>query len=591
MTVVMLVMTIVLLAMTLRQIYDRMIPNGGFMSKIEIAAVFSNHMVLQRDKQINIFGWINEKNQDEKISISVELLNSNGEVLGKNCIKCIDSLENKNNDKWVVSLPPQKAQEDCTLKVLINDDSSRTFTDISIGEVWLAGGQSNMEFELQNCTEGPQELADKDGTNGAKNVRFYYTNKIAWMDEHFYEAERNTCWQTWESEGKKAWSAVGFFFARKLAQEIGCTVGIIGCNWGGTSASAWMRREYLEKDDELVTYLTEQSEGTKGKSIEQQCREYDEYEIINNKWQEKCARLYAENPNITWAQVEEKLGKSPWPGPRSCKNPYRPTGLYDCMVNRVLPYTIKGVIWYQGESDDHKPHCYAKLFSNMIDNWRTDWKDQDLPFVFVQLPGHRNEYDKDFKHWCLIRQEQEKVHHMIKNAFMTCALDLGQFNDIHPKAKKVVGERLEQNALANVYGSDKLLQNAPRPQDVLSPMLKAATVIGETGKILLTFENAEEGFVIRDDKVNLEYYKRMEKHQGNSVPAVFTGFEVAGPDGVFYSASYRFGQSTGEPLNTITVSSPLVPTPVAARYAWYNYGPVTIYGKNGLPLAPFYIFS
>ena len=554
------------------------------MAEIQVAAVFSDNMVLQRNKIINIFGWIDWEEKKKEIFVKAELFNKNGDLLGENTRIYTNPVK-----KWVISLPSQEAQEECSLKIWLNQSTEAiVFSNIAIGEVWLAGGQSNMEFELGNCTEGPQELADTSGEDGAKNLRFYYTNKIAWMDQHFYQAEKNTAWQSWDSPNKKAWSAVGFFFAKKLAADLGCTVGVIGCNWGGTSASAWMRREYLEKDEDLRTYLTEQEEATAGKSIDQQCREYEEYEVIQAEWQKKCDALYAANPEITWAKVEESLGKSPWPGPRSCKNPYRPCGLYDCMVNRVLPYTLKGVLWYQGESDDHKPYSYAKLFSKLIDNWRTDWKDPELPFVFVQLPNHRNEYDKDFKHWCLIRAAQEKVHHMVKNAFMTCALDLGQFNDIHPKAKKVVAERMEENALANVY-------NLKKAQDVLSPMLKDYAIkgadpsdINSFGKIILTFENAGTGFVAREDKINLDYYKRMEQHQGNSVSPAFTGFEIAGSDGIFYPAAYRLGQKE-EDFNTITLSSPLVKNPVSARYAWYNYGPVNIFGKNGLPLAPFMI--
>ena len=476
------------------------------MAKIQVAAVFSDNMVLQRNKIINLFGWIDwDDSENKEIYVKAELFNKKGDLLGENTRIYTNPVK-----KWIISLPSQEAQEECSLKIWLNQSTEAiVFSNISIGEVWLAGGQSNMEFELGNCSEGPQELADVNGDSGAKNVRFYYTNKIAWMDEHFYQAEKNTTWQTWDSPNINAWSAVGFFFAKKLAKDLGCTVGLIGCNWGGTSASAWMRREYLEKDDDLRTYLTEQEEATAGKSIDQQCREYEEYEVIQAEWQKKCDALYAANPEITWAKVEETLGKSPWPGPRSCKNPYRPCGLYDCMINRVLPYTLKGVLWYQGESDDHKPYSYAKLFSKLIDNWRIDWKDPELPFVFVQLPNHRNEYDKDFKHWCLIRAAQEKVHHMVKNAFMTCALDLGQFNDIHPKAKKVVAERMEENALANVYKTaDK------KPEEVLSPMLKSYIIkcadpanTNSFGKIILTFENAATGFVAREDKINLEYYK------------------------------------------------------------------------------------
>ena len=121
------------------------------------------------------------------------------------------------------------------------------------------------------------------------------------------------------------------------------------------------------------------------------------------------------------------------------------------MLARIIPYTLRGVLWYQGESDDHKPRSYAKLFSSMIDNWRCDFDDADLPFVFVQLPVHRYEADPDFKHWCIVREQQAKVHASVKNAWLTGCFDLGQFSDIHPVAKKEVGLRMERNALANVY--------------------------------------------------------------------------------------------------------------------------------------------
>ncbi|MBQ8211471.1 MAG: hypothetical protein IJZ27_02945, partial [Treponema sp.] len=154
------------------------------------------------------------------------------------------------------------------------------------------------------------------------------------MDQKFYDCERNTAWGIWGSDGCGAWSAVGYFFAKKLARELGVTVGVIGCNWGGTSATAWIPNSCYEKDSDLKTYIDEYAVETAGKSIEQQCKEYDDYEIENNIWQEKSAQIYAENPNAEWAEVEAKLGKCPWPGPKSCKNPYRPGGLYECMIKR-----------------------------------------------------------------------------------------------------------------------------------------------------------------------------------------------------------------------------------------------------------------
>ena len=530
-----------------------------------VAAVFSDNMVLQRNRFISFFG-----DADDDFSVTVTLFNENGKILSQNKAASHDG-------KWKVKLEPQSAQNNCKIDISATDGTAsinKTFSNVCIGEVWLAGGQSNMEFELQNCTEGPDELTNQKDD---PNVRFYYTNKIAWKDEHFYEAGKNTCWQTWESDGKKSWSAVGYFFAKKLAQDLGCTVGVIGCNWGGTSASAWMKKDYLSVDDDLRTYLTEQEEATAGKSIEQQIKEYEDYEKEYSEWDKKYAKLWQEKPGISWEEAEKLLGKNPWPGPKSCKNPYRPTGLYECMLSRITPYTLQGVIWYQGESDDHKPQMYAKLFGMMIQNWREDFDNPELPFIFVQLPEHRYEQDKDFKHWCLIREAQLKIHQTVKNAWMTCAMGLGQFSDIHPRAKKTLAERMEQNALANVY---KKLPS----ENVLSPILK--DYFSKDGKITLVFDNADNGFSIHDDSQTLENYKKLEKIQGNDVPSDFTGFEVAGIDGVYYPAKFAFG-GTDSHLNTIILCSSKVPQPVFARYAWYNYGPSPVFGKNGLPLSPF----
>ena len=533
------------------------------LKSFSVAAIFSDHMVLQRNKYTAIFG----EAADGSL-VKAELFDAKGSLLGGNT--CLAEAGH-----WLLQLQPQSAQTGCKLLVSCGSES-RTFSDIAIGEVWLAGGQSNMEFELQNCKEGPAELADD---SAGKNVRFYYTNKIGWMDDKFFEAERNTAWQTWESPSRGAWSAVGYFFAKKLAEDLDCVVGLVGCNWGGTSASAWMRREYLEEDRDLNTYLTDYAEATRGKSIEEQCKEFDNYEIENAEWQNKFAKLWEKQPGITWAEAEKILGKNPWPGPASCKNPYRPCGLYDCMLARILPYTLKGVLWYQGESDDHKPTFYYKLFRSLIDNWRNDWKDDSLPFVFVQLPVHRYEADPDYKHWPLVRECQAKVAGSVRNAWLTSAFDLGQYSDIHPVAKKELAERMEKNALANVY---QLLPSL----DAAAPQIEGCYPFDN--QLLLSFTNAALGFEVRQDEVRLEEYKKMEAAQGQSVSPDFTGFEISGSDGIWYPAKFALGGNDGK-QNTIALCSDKVSRPLAARYGWYNYGPVTIYGKNGLPLCPFRI--
>ena len=179
-----------------------------------VAAIFSDHMVLQRNKYAAVFG-----SADDGALVRAQLFDAKGAEICEN-----SAIAEKG--RWLLKLEPQEAQTDCKLLITCADNS-KTFSDIAFGEVWLAGGQSNMEFELQNCTEGPAELADD---KAGKNVRFYYTNKIGWKDEHFYEAEKNTTWQTWESPARGAWSAVGYFFAKKLAADLDCVVGVIGCN-------------------------------------------------------------------------------------------------------------------------------------------------------------------------------------------------------------------------------------------------------------------------------------------------------------------------------------------------------------------------
>ncbi len=535
-------------------------------SEFSVAAIFSDHMVLQRNKYIAVFG-----SAKDGALVRAQLFDAKGAGLCENSTLA-------ENGRWLLKLDAQEAQTGCKLIITCGEES-KTFNDIAFGEVWLAGGQSNMEFELQNCTEGPAELEDKQA---GKNVRFYYTNKIGWKDEHFYEAEKNTCWQTWDSPARGSWSAVGYFFAKKLAEDLDCVVGVIGCNWGGTSASAWMRKEYLEEDSDLNTYLTEYEEAIHGKSIEQQCKEFDDYEIENAKWQEKFAKLWEKQPGVTWDEAEKVLGKNPWPGPKSCKNPYRPCGLYDCMISRILPYTLNGVLWYQGESDDHKPGSYYKLFRAIVDNWRTDWGDNLLPFVSVQLPVHRYEADPDFKHWCLIREAQAKASANINNVWLTSAFDLGQYSDIHPRAKKELAERMENLARAKVY---KLIPSV----DACAPELESFMPVyneAENGSIVLSFANAPLGFEVRSDEVRFEEYKKMESQQGYTISDEFTGFEVCGTDGMWYPAEFALGGTDGK-LNCIVVKSKQVARPVAARYGWFNYGPVTIYGKNGLPLCPF----
>ncbi|MCR5218172.1 sialate O-acetylesterase [Treponema sp.] len=530
------------------------------MRDFSVAAVFSDYCVLQRDRDFFVFGY--SKDFYGK-TVYVSLKSAEGKVISS-ASSIIDGA------KWIVRLPAVKAREECTLEVLCSD-FFKAFSHVAVGEVWLAGGQSNMEFEAASCSESEEILK----CNSDQKVRFYYTQKIGWMDEDFFAREKLTHWETSDSQSKKYWSAIGYFFARELSEKLGITIGIIGCNWGGTSASCWIDRQSMEEEKYLEPYFEPYKKESENKSIEEQCSIFDSYTEYHESWQKKCDELYKKNPDIQWAQVIESIGQCKWPGPKVCKNPFRPAGLYECMVSRIAPYSLKGVLFYQGESDDHQSSLYDRLFTLLIKKWRQYFADPLMPFIFVQLPEHRYIADKDFKNWCLIRENQLKVRNLVRNAFMVSALDQGAYNDIHPKHKKILALRMASCALKESYG----IETGKFSE---SPAFESAVTAGS--KIRVKFVRAECGLEIRKDIEELSHYIQIEKNHGNKIPEDFTGIEIAGSDKVFYPAAVAI---TGEEKNILEAESPLVNSPLYIRYAWYNYGPVTLFSKEGLPVCPF----
>lgn len=497
---------------------------------LRAAAVFSDHMVLQRNKKIAVFG---QGVSGKEITVT----------LGQDraLARCRDG-------KWIAYLPEREAQENLCMEISDGDERI-CFTDIAVGEVWLAGGQSNMELELKDAEGGAALL-----TQGSfPRIRFYYTPKQAYMGEHYEEEERRSHWEQFDQKAAAKWSAVGFFFAEELARRLQVTVGIIGCNWGGTSASCWMSREAILSQELTCSYIEEyESSALIAKPEAEQIREYQEYQRYQEQWDQKAAAVYEKEPMMPFDRVQELIGPCRYPGPMNCANFTRPAGLYETMLKRVMPYTLRGFIYYQGESDDHKPKSYYALLTGLIGQWRQDWGDDTLPFLLVQLPMHRYQHDPDTKSWCLIRESQMRAYQTLRGTGIAVAIDCGQFHEIHPKQKKPVGERLALQALAGVY-------HLIPEKDAFGPVYR--DFLYRDGGMEITFDYAGEGLVCRREKP--------------------TGFELAGADGVFREAE---AVMTG---NRIFLRAEEVQEPVMARYLWTNYGEVTVFGVNGLPMAPF----
>lgn len=498
-----------------------------------VASVFSDRMVLQRQKNIHVFG-----EGVDGCRVFVRLTLADGSELTARAVA--------KDGRWLAVLPPAQVQTGCTLTVESETGECRRFSQVAIGEVWLAGGQSNMELELQNCAGGQQTLAQEP----PGDIRFYYTPKSSYMDRGFYEAEEASRWETFGPESARCWSAVGYYFAERLAQAFpGIPLGILGCNWGGTSASAWMSRDALLEDRDLASYVREYEAACAGISVEEQERAYDEYLAFHTQWDRQCVQLYIDDPAIEWSEVERILGKCQWPGPMNCKNPFRPGGLYETMLLRVCPYSMRGFLFYQGESDDHKPQLYYRLLTRMIRQWREDFLDPEMPFLMVQLTMHRYKQDPDFGNWPLIRQAQMDVYRTVKNTGIAVIIDRGEFNNIHPLDKRTVGIRLALQALAQVYGMLPLEQ-------AFGPVYERCEFTPDA--LVLRFRYAREGFV-----------------------GEVSGFEIAGEDGRYVPARVAV---EGDSLRLWADG---LSWPRYARYLWTNYGPVTFFGANGLPVAPF----
>ena len=500
---------------------------------MKTAPIFSDNMVLQRHKNIRVFGSCSGREQ--RITVSIPELRASAEAV-------------ITGSRWEAVLPALPECDSCTLVVACGA-IQKQFTNVAIGEVWLAGGQSNMEYELRNDRHGADELREC----ARENVRYYYTPKVSMLGEELNAAEAASRWEIASETGSVAWSAVGWYFAKELSRRLGCTVGILGCNWGGTSASAWVPREVLDTA-QLRPYLDEYDAATAGKSDEQMIAEYDEYTAYQAGFDRRVAECYAENPDIRWSEVLGKCGENRYPGPLGIKNPMRPCGLYETMVSRVCPYTVRGVLWYQGESDDHRPQSYCELMSALIRCWRGAWHDDEMAFLIVQLPMYSCDDDNEFTRWAYIREAQERLFRTVKNTGLAVALDCGEYNNIHPTDKSEVGHRLYLQALSEVYGL------ADRAETM--PPMYASHEVRHGDTMIVYLDNPSGGLSGNDGHLD--------------------GFELAGADGAYYPAD-----SVEIRGNQIHIKCGKVKRPVNVRFKWINYAGVGLFGTNGIPVAPF----
>lgn len=600
--------------------------------------VFGDHMVLQHGEDVRLWGW------SKPGSVVTILLNDINVTTGVN-----------EDGKWEAFLPKQEAGGPHTITV--DSRMSLTFEDVYFGDVWIAGGQSNMEWQIGNNINNMEaELNDAN----YPEIRFFKVQHDISM-QPLEDLTHETEWKVANKENASGFSAVAWFFAKHNHSEKGVPVGIIDNNWGGTPAQSWLSAETLldvegyeessreilnpdidwasrieenelvgaekykrvQDDTEFLTYGVHEEDYNDFDWVEVQLP--NEEALLDFVWLRKTftiqnvdnAELSFGSPGkftiafINGRQVYQKnwtqdpqqilipqgllksgenvialrtvedwdnrsfIGKTgefwiesgdervslegAWkfsntvepPMPEVFRYEHSPGALYNSMINPLAGYTIKGAIWYQGESNVGAYKYYNVLFETMIEEWRKSWNQGSFPFLFVQLANFLQKQDDPYDSWWARLRDSQTQTLSLANTGMATIIDIGDAEDIHPRNKQDVGYRLWQSARHVAFHEDNVHSG---------PMYRGHVVDGD--RMLLSFNHIGQGL----------------QHKGIGE---IKGFSVAGSDSVFYWANARISG------DQIIVESDQVEYPVAVRYAWEDNPNALMYNKDGLPMVPF----
>lgn len=488
-----------------------LVPAAG-KSEIKLPALFSDHMVLQRDMDVPVWGTASP---GEKVTVTLGSITATTQA--------------DPSGKWIVRLPKMAASATpAELKVAASNTIS--IQDVLVGDVWICSGQSNMAFTLGRAATAKEALASAD----CPTIRFFTVPKKSALQP---QSDCESAWAVCTPGKAGKFSAVGYFFGKEIADTRKIPVGLIGTHVGGTPAEAWSSLESLQSDKALdEVYASRAAKAATGPKTEPA------------------------------SPVPTETGKT---AAVPAISQSLPTALFNGMVAPLIPYGIKGTIWYQGEANVSQAALYRKLFPAMIRGWRKSWGQGDFPFLFVQLPnfGKRNDDPRAFDAGLTaLREAQAMTLESVPNTGMAITLDVGNPNDIHPTFKAEVGHRLALYARHLVYGEDLLYSG---------PLYDSHKIEGS--QVVIKFAHAGQGLKIALPPVALP----------GSVPPPadeLAGFAIAGADKKFVWA-----KASIQGPDTVVVSSAEIPAPVYVLYAWGPDPAVNLYNSGDLPAAPFRI--
>ena len=467
---------------------------------LKLPNIFGDHMVVQQKTPIKIWGMTAPGHQ-----VSAELGGESASTTADDA------------GKFSLAIPELTAGGPHTLT--ITSDETKTFNDVLVGEVWICSGQSNMQWRVNSSSDADLErLAAKH-----PQLRMINYPQVGAQEPIWSHDDRQ--WQVCTPETVGGFSAVGYFFGRQLMETLDVPVGMINNAWGGSACEAWINRDVLSADATFAPLL-------------------DRWKTMEGS--------YAELSGRTDLDDDEKKNLNNLN--RRMRGNSRPGNIYNGVLKSHLGYTIKGSIWYQGESNAGRAYQYRDLFPLMISNWREEWGQGDFPFYWVQLADFRDEKAEPAEsEWAELREAQTMTMSRLPNTGEAVIIDIGEGKDIHPKNKVDVGRRLARWALARDYGGD-----VPYHSPQYNGMEK------NDSSVVLSFDHVDgNGWRPFDVRYPV-------------------GFAVAGEDKKFVRAEAKILED-----GRIEVSSKDVADPVAVRYGWADNPVCNLYDNAGLPLTPF----
>ncbi len=478
-------------------------------AEVSLPKVFTDHMVLQREQANPIWG---SANPGEKLTLSLA-----GNVL---------SVEANQDGSWRTKLPPLPAGGPHTLTIA--GSSKIEIKDVLVGEVWFCSGQSNMEWPVSNTNSAEVEIA-------AANHPQIRLLSVERNGTDIPQDDINGQWKVCSPETVGDFSAIGYYYGKTLNAALGVPIGLIDNAWGGSKAESWVPRDTLESDDRYAAMLEHWDEKVKNFNAE-------EYDAFMQKFKEWEQAGYPQ-PGLNWDDTVHPVSGQ-----------HRPANIYNGMVHPLIGYGIKGVIWYQGESNGTRAEQYLDLFPLVVKTWREKWGQGDFPFYWVQLADFGAEqttpHDED---WAELRDSQTSAMDVLPNSGQAVIIDLGESHNIHPRNKMTVANRLVRWPLAKDYGFDIAYQ---------SPRYSGMEIVGN--KIRISFDSVSEQGLYSFDTDDIH------------------GFSIAGDDQKFVWAEAKIVDPT-----TVEVWAEDIENPVAVRYGWANNPKVNLYDYNGLPVTPF----